>query len=140
MGRAASEPVLLESPYVSASDVQLTGYPNPPRPLTKNEVQEYIQLYATAASNAVHKAGFDGIEIHAGNGYLPDQFLQDVSNNRTDEYGGNIENRARFSLEIAEAVIKEVGANKTGIRLSPWGLYQGTFLPYPFQRGLLTYL
>lgn len=122
------ESVLSGLPYVSASDVQLPGYPNPPRPLTKVEMQEYVQLYSTAASNAVHKAGFDGVEIHVANGYLLDQFLQDVTNRRTDEYGGSIENRARFPLEIADAVVEAVGASRTGVRLSPWGVHQGMFL------------
>lgn len=93
--------------------------------LTLAEAKEYVQLFATAAANAVNKAGFDGVEIHGANGYLVDQFIQDMSNTRTDEYGGSIENRAKFALEIVDAVAKAVGADKTGIRLSPWGLYGG---------------
>ena len=89
------------------------------------EIQEYIQLYAKAAANAVHRAGFDGVEVHGANGYLIDQFLQTTSNKRTDEYGGSVENRCRFALEIVDAVIKEVGAEKTGMRLSPWGQTNG---------------
>ena len=65
------------------------------------------------------------MEIHGAHGYLVDQFLQDVSNTRTDEYGGSIENRARFALEVVDAVVGAVGASKTGIRLSPWSRYQG---------------
>ncbi|KDQ53947.1 hypothetical protein JAAARDRAFT_197051 [Jaapia argillacea MUCL 33604] len=106
-------------PYVSASDVKLTQRPFPPRPLSISEIQEYIQLFTTAATNAM-KAGFDGVEVHAANGYLIDQFLQDVTNRRKDEYGGSIENRCRFGLEVVDAVVKVVGAQKTGIRLSPW--------------------
>lgn len=125
LGRAAN-PELLEAegnyPYVSASDVKLKGKPRPPRPLTTQEVKEYVQLYATAAKNAV-RAGFDGVEIHGANGYLIDQFTQDVSNKRTDEYGGSVENRARFALEVAKAVSDAVGEEKTGIRLSPWGAF-----------------
>ena len=98
------------------------------RPLTVKEIKEYVQLYATAASNAVHGAGFDGVEIHGANGYLIDQFLQDVSNKRTDEYGGSIENRARFALEVVDAVVQKIGAEKTGIRFSPWSTYNGTFI------------
>ena len=86
-----------------------------------------MQLHAAAAENAVHKAGFDGVEIHAANGYLPDQFLQTNTNVRTDAYGGSIENRVRFVLEIVDAVVKAVGANKVGIRLSPWSIFQGEF-------------
>ena len=67
-----------------------------------------MKWYAEAAANAVHKAGFDGVEVHGANGYLIDQFLQDVSNNRTDQYGGSIENRARFALDVIKAVTAAV--------------------------------
>jgi NADPH2 dehydrogenase len=89
------------------------------------EIGEYVQLFATAARNAVHGAGFDGVEIHAANGFLPDQFLQTNTNSRTDLYGGSVENRMRFVLEVTEAIVNAVGANKVGIRLSPWSTYQG---------------
>ncbi|KAJ7656276.1 hypothetical protein DFH06DRAFT_1473537 [Mycena polygramma] len=105
--------------YVSASDVPILGR-KAPRPLTVKEIEEYIQLYATAASNAVHKAGFDGVEIHSANGYLLDQFLHDRTNLRTDAYGGSIENRIRFPLEVVDAVVNTVGQKKTAIRISPW--------------------
>lgn len=88
------------------------------------EIQEYLEMYRHAAHCAL-KAGFDGVEIHSANGYLIDQFLQDVCNNRTDEYGGSIENRCRFALEVVEAVAGTIGADKTGIRFSPWGEFQG---------------
>lgn len=84
-----------------------------------------MQLYATAASNAVHGAGFDGVEIHGANGYLIDQFIQDVSNKRTDDYGGSIENRSRFALEVTDAIVEKIGAERTAIRLSPWGTVGG---------------
>ncbi|THU79624.1 FMN-linked oxidoreductase [Dendrothele bispora CBS 962.96] len=112
---------------VSASDIPLSDRPTTdpkPRPLTIPEIKEYIALYAQAASNAVHKAGFDGVEIHGANGYLVDQFLQDVSNKRTDEYGGSVENRTRFALEVVDAVVKAVGPRKTAIRISPWNNFQ----------------
>ncbi|THV00308.1 FMN-linked oxidoreductase [Dendrothele bispora CBS 962.96] len=112
---------------VSASDIPLSDRPTTdtkPRPLTIPEIKEYIALYAQAASNAVHKAGFDGVEIHGANGYLIDQFLQDVSNKRTDEYGGSVENRTRFALEVVDAVVKAVGPRKTAIRISPWNNFQ----------------
>ena len=89
------------------------------------EIKEYMKDYAIAARNAV-RAGFDGIEVHGANGYLGDQFLQDVTNKRTDEYGGSIENRARFLLETLETIVSEIGQEKTGIRLSPWSIFQGT--------------
>ncbi|KAH7905134.1 hypothetical protein BJ138DRAFT_1118750, partial [Hygrophoropsis aurantiaca] len=128
LGRAADESVLASqvppSPYISSSPITLSGHNNPARELTTAEIRAYVQTYATAASNAVHKAGFDGVEVHGANGYLIDQFLQDVSNSRTDEYGGSVENRAKFALEVVDAVVKAVGATKTGIRLSPWSIFQ----------------
>lgn len=89
------------------------------------EIKEYVELYATAAANAVHQAGFDGVEIHAANGYLIDQFTQDMTNHRKDQYGGSIENRVRFALEVLQAIVDKVGAEKVGIRLSPWEYYNG---------------
>lgn len=110
--------------YVAPSAVPLSYRPTPPRALTTEEVKKYVQLFAKAASNAVHLAGFDGVEIQGANGFFVDQFIQDMSNHRTDEYGGSIENRARFALEVLEAVAKEVGADRTAIRLSPWNTFQ----------------
>ncbi|KAF7975953.1 hypothetical protein HWV62_8076 [Athelia sp. TMB] len=109
--------------YTAASDIALAGYATP-RAMTEDEIREFIGLYGVAASNAVHKAGFDGVEIHGANGYLVDQFLQDVSNNRTDSYGGSVENRSRFALEVIKAVVDAVGEKKTAIRLSPWSKFQ----------------
>lgn len=104
------------------SDIPIKGRPNP-RPLTVSEIKEFVQLFATVAANAMNVAGFDGVELHSANGYLLDQFLQDVSNNRTDEYGGSIENRVRFLLEVVDAVVKAIGPTKVGVRLSPWSDY-----------------
>ncbi len=89
-----------------------------PRELGLDEIPAIIDDYRQAAENAI-KAGFDGVEIHAANGYLIDQFLRDQSNTRTDAYGGSIENRMRFLVEVVEAVTGAIGADKTGIRLSP---------------------
>ncbi|KAI0071354.1 putative NADPH2 dehydrogenase chain OYE2 [Panus rudis PR-1116 ss-1] len=124
LGRTADPTILARDgfPFVSASDIPLQGRPKP-RPLTVAEIKEYVQLYAQAAHNAVTRAGFDGVEIHGANGYLVDQFIQDVTNNRTDEYGGSIENRSRFALEIIKAVSEAIGENKTSIRFSPWSAY-----------------
>ena len=72
-----------------------------------------------------------GIEIHGANGYLVDQFLHDSSNDRTDEYGGSVENRARFALEVIDAVVKAIGVEKTAIRFSPWGEVQGMHMKDP---------
>ncbi|GJE97331.1 alkene reductase [Phanerochaete sordida] len=123
-GRQAGVDVLAEQglPYVSASDVPLSSCPVAPRALTLQEITEYVQCYADAARNAM-RAGFDGVELHGANGYLIDQFLQDVTNRRTDEYGGSIENRCRFALEVLQAVTEAVGEAKVGIRFSPWSTF-----------------
>jgi len=89
-----------------------------PRALTLQEIPAIIADYQKAARNAI-EAGFDGVEIHAANGYLIHQFLSDESNKRNDEYGGSINNRMRFALEVTKAIIAEIGAARTGIRLSP---------------------
>jgi len=91
-----------------------------PRALELSEIKEIIEQFRKGAENA-KKAGFDGVEIHGANGYLPDQFLQDSSNHRTDNYGGSIENRARFMLEITDAVISVWGADRVGMHLAPQG-------------------
>ena len=99
-----------------------------PRPLTEAEIKEYIAAYANAASNAVHRAGFDGVEIHNAGGYLPDQFLQSVSNKRTDRWGGDEEGRTRFSREIVDAVVDAVSEDRVAIRVSPWSTFQGKYV------------
>lgn len=90
--------------------------------LTKQGIAAITAEYAQAARNAIG-AGFDGVEIHGANGYLPDQFLEDGTNRRGDEYGGPMENRARFLLEVTGAVISAVGAGRVGVRLSPGGTF-----------------
>jgi N-ethylmaleimide reductase len=89
-----------------------------PRALELGEIPGIIDSFKRAAANA-REAGFDGVEIHGANGYLLDQFARDSSNKRTDSYGGSIENRARLMLEVAKAVAGEIGAERTGIRISP---------------------
>ncbi|MEW2526944.1 alkene reductase [Streptomyces sp. NPDC047071] len=89
-----------------------------PRELTGDEVRATVGEFVTAARNAI-EAGFDGVELHGANGYLIHQFLAPGSNRRTDEWGGSVENRVRFAVEVAEAVSAEIGAARTGIRLSP---------------------
>ena len=89
-----------------------------PRALDTDEIPDIVDQYRHAAACAMD-AGFDGVEIHAANGYLIDQFLRDRTNQRTDAYGGSIENRIRFLAEVAEAVSREIGADKVGVRLSP---------------------
>jgi NADPH2 dehydrogenase len=90
--------------------------------LTRQEIKQYVKDYVQAAKNAI-AAGADGVELHAANAYLLDQFLHETTNTRTDEYGGSIENRARFPLEILDAVVEAVGADRVGIRFSPWGTF-----------------
>lgn len=91
---------------------------SPPRALDAAELPGIVQDYRRAAANAI-AAGFDGVEVHAANGYLIDQFLRSGSNQRSDAYGGAIENRARFLGEVMQAVVAEIGGGRTGIRLSP---------------------
>lgn len=90
-----------------------------PRALAAEELPGIVHAYAAAARNAVETAGFDGVEIHAANGYLLDQFLKTGANQRTDDYGGSIENRARLLLEATRAVVDAIGGGRVGIRLSP---------------------
>lgn len=89
-----------------------------PRALETNEIPGIIEQYRVAARNA-KRAGFDGVEVHSANSYLLDQFLRDSTNQRTDQYGGSIENRARLTLEVTRAVIEIWGNDRVGIRLSP---------------------
>jgi NADPH2 dehydrogenase len=123
---AGGEPM----PILSSSAVPLDeGYVTP-EPLTVEQIKETVQEYAQAARNAI-KAGFDGVEIHCANGYLPDQFIQDTCNKRTDVYGGSNENRSRFVVEVTQAVVDAVGAERTAIRFSPWSTYQGMRMQNP---------
>ncbi|KAI0086369.1 FMN-linked oxidoreductase [Irpex rosettiformis] len=127
VGRVAIPEVLeKEGPYplVAPSDTLPPGASIRPRPLTIEEIQQYVEDFATAASNAVHGAGFDGVEIHGAHGGLVDQFIQDVTNHRTDRYGGSVENRARFVLEIVDAIVEKSGAERTSVRFSPWSHFQ----------------
>ncbi len=88
-----------------------------PKEMTHQDIADTIQDYAHAAKTAI-AAGFDGVQIHGANGYLVDQFLADNVNTRTDKYGGSNENRARFALEVVDAVVEAIGADRVGIRLS----------------------
>ena len=132
LGRAAATDVSGREGITvsSASALQLDDKHLVPKALTEEEVSARVQNYATAAKNAV-AAGFDGVEIHGANGYLVDQFTQSNSNQRTDRYGGSIENRSRFALEVAAAVSAAIGPEKTGIRLSPWSTFQGMRMQDP---------
>ncbi|WP_104522950.1 alkene reductase [Blastococcus atacamensis] len=90
-----------------------------PRALETDEVEQTVRDFAEAARLAVHEAGFDGVEVHGANGYLPHQFLAEGTNQRTDRYGGSVENRVRFLIEATTAVAGAVGADRVGVRVSP---------------------
>lgn len=103
-----------------------------PRALTTDEVRQTVSDFRNAARSAI-EADADGIEIHGANAYLVQQFFAPSANTRTDEYGGSIENRARFAIEVASAIAEEIGADRTAIRLSPgtkiWGIDEGAEAP-----------
>ncbi len=123
---------------VGASDIKATGQIytdtngmqdfSEPKALTTEGIEAVVQGYVTAAKNAM-AANFDGIELHGANGYLLEQFLNPNVNNRTDAYGGSMENRAKLTLEVAEKVVAAIGNNKVGIRLSPFSK-TGDLQPY----------
>ncbi|TXG65617.1 hypothetical protein EZV62_006892 [Acer yangbiense] len=111
------------------------GQFTPPRRLRTDEIPQIVNDFRLAARNAI-EAGFDGVEIHGAHGYLIDQFLKDEVNDRTDQYGGSIENRCRFALEIVEAIANEIGAHRVGIRLSPFANYMESGDSNPEALGL----
>ncbi|WP_042701568.1 N-ethylmaleimide reductase, partial [Azospirillum sp. B506] len=106
-----------------------------PREMDEAEIAATVRQFAAAATNAV-AAGFDGVELHAANGYLIEQFLRDGSNRRTDRYGGSLDNRLRFLTEVVEAVTAAIGAGRTGVRLSPLITLKGMSDSDPY--GLFT--
>jgi 2,4-dienoyl-CoA reductase-like NADH-dependent reductase (Old Yellow Enzyme family) len=132
-GRASPPSFRAGAPTVSASDVPMEGCwldgekcaDRLPHPLTVEEIQSLVKAWGVAAKKAV-EAGFDGIEIHGANGYLLDQFLHDNVNKRTDQYGGSIEGRSRFPLEVIQECARAIGADRVGIRLSPYNYFQST--------------
>ncbi|KAL3462477.1 hypothetical protein BJX64DRAFT_299545 [Aspergillus heterothallicus] len=133
LGRAARAEVLRENggfEVCAPSAVAMEDGGVVPRELGDGEILEAVRDFGVAASNAV-RAGFDGVEVHGANGYLVDQFLQDVSNKRGDQWGGSIENRARFAVEVARAMVDAVGPERVGFRLSPWNTWQGMKMADP---------
>ncbi len=96
-----------------------------PRAMSASDIAHAVQEYATSARLAI-EAGFDGVELHAANGYLIEQFLNANVNQRTDDYGGSIGARNRFALEVASATVAAIGAHRVGIRLSPYGVFNST--------------
>jgi NADPH2 dehydrogenase len=131
LGRVADPKVAAQEGFTvhGPSEVGLEGLAVP-HAMTEDEIKARVAEYAAAAKNAI-EAGFDGVEIHGANGYLIDQFLQDTANHRTDRYGGSVENRSRFAVEVVQAVVDAVGAERTGIRLSPWSDFQGMKMADP---------
>lgn len=113
---------------VGPSNVPLNGVPV--RELSTREIHGLVDDYAKAASRAV-EAGFDGVEIHGANGYMVDQFLQDTTNRREDEYGGSVENRSRFACEVVDAISQAIGSERVGIRFSPYSLFNGMKMEDP---------
>ncbi|KAF4125870.1 NADH:flavin oxidoreductase / NADH oxidase family [Geosmithia morbida] len=133
-GRASSSGLRGGETPVSSSDVPMNGNyldgtackDGPPRPLTVDEINDLTREWGAASKRAVEVAGFDGVEIHGANGYLLEQFLHDNINKRTDEFGGSIENRARFVLNVIKSVSDAIGPDRVGIRLSPYNYFQDT--------------
>lgn len=130
-GRAAHPDINDGAPTVSSSATAPDGETHTPegkvanvvpRALAEAEIPALVAAYAQGAKNAI-AAGFDGVEVHGANGYLIDQFLRDTPNQRTDSYGGSIENRARFLFEVLAAVTAAVGSDRVGLRLSPLNSY-----------------
>jgi N-ethylmaleimide reductase len=117
-------PITGEGMLAMTADGKMVPYETP-RALETDEVKDVVAAFRQAAVNA-KQAGFDGVEIHGANGYLLEQFLQSHTNLRTDRYGGSIENRARLLLEITQAVIAVWGGGRVGVRLSPYGVANGS--------------
>ncbi|XP_021714784.1 putative 12-oxophytodienoate reductase 11 isoform X2 [Chenopodium quinoa] len=122
------------TPTIRANGIDVAEF-STPRRLTTDEIPLVVNDFRLAARNAI-EAGFDGIEIHGANGYLIDQFMKDQVNDRTDNYGGSIENRCRFALEVIEAVVKEIGAGRVGFRMSPFADYMESGDSNPDALGL----
>ncbi|KAI5079642.1 hypothetical protein GOP47_0005121 [Adiantum capillus-veneris] len=114
-----------------------SGEYSEPRALETKEIPLIVNDFKMAARNAI-AAGFDGIEIHGAHGYLIDQFMKDGVNDRTDQYGGSLENRCRFALEIVDAITEEIGPQRVGIRLSPFGAHSDS--PDSNPEGLGVYM
>ncbi|KAJ5192634.1 FMN-linked oxidoreductase [Penicillium cf. viridicatum] len=124
-GRAASSKYIKETP-LAPSPIAIKGMEfmgdyeyKPPREITKEEMKQYVKDFQQAAKNSLED-GFDGVKFHAANGFFFDQFFNSASNQRTDEYGGSPENRARFFFQILDGLIEAVGIELVSIRLSPW--------------------
>ncbi|KAJ5595072.1 uncharacterized protein N7459_001280 [Penicillium hispanicum] len=132
MGRAADAEVARKEgvPIVAPSAIPMTEGAVVPQAMTMGEIKQTVQDFVNASENAI-RAGFDGVEIHGANGYLLDQFIQDVSNKRDDEYGGSVENRSRLLNDVINSVVDAIGSERVGLRLSPWSTFQGMRMDDP---------
>jgi N-ethylmaleimide reductase len=111
-----------------------------PKAMTSIDIENTQNEFVFAAKRLVHEASIDGVELHAANGYLMNQFINPKSNQREDQYGGSIENRTRFVLETAKKVVYEIGAEKVGIRFSPYGAYNDMLSDYETLEDTFIYL
>lgn len=140
MGRAAgAETLQRDGGYevFAPSAIPISENDPLPKVLSEQQIWNIIDEYKVAAKNAI-EAGFDGVEVHGANGYLVDQFLHDGSNTRSDQWGGSVENRARFAIEVAKALVETVGADRVGFRISPWNDWQSMQMADPIPQ--FTYL
>jgi N-ethylmaleimide reductase len=118
-------PSAIAAPGEMWTDTQgMQPYPVPSE-MTESDIAQAISEFSTGAKRAI-EAGFDGVELHGANGYLIDQFLNTASNQRKDKWGGSVENRIRFAVEVAKAVVAAIGADRIGMRISPYGAFNGT--------------
>lgn len=115
---------------LSSSAVPIGPQDQIPEEMSEKDILDAIDDYVMAAKNAM-AAGFDGVEIHGANGYLPDQFLQSTCNKRCDKWGGSIENRSRFHIEVTKAVVAAIGSKRTAMRLSPYSDFNGMLMDEP---------
>ncbi|KAG8849821.1 hypothetical protein FRB96_000644 [Tulasnella sp. 330] len=142
LGRSANADILKASGHnvVSPGDIPINkGDPVPER-LSREAMYQYVEDFTQAAKNAVIKADFDGVELHAANGYFLDQIISANANNRTDEFGGSIENRSRFILKLLSSVADAIGQGKTAIRFSPFSAYQNVLMPDELLEAQFTHL
>ena len=116
--------ILVRDPTILESTPHGWRQPSPHRALDITEIPGVVEDYRKAAERA-KAAGFDGVELHAGNGYLPDQFLQNGVNRRTDSYGGSLKNRTRFLLQVVEAMVSVWGGDRVAVRIAPGGRWNG---------------
>jgi N-ethylmaleimide reductase len=120
--------IALEGMQMWTDSQGMQPYPVPEE-MSAEDIRNTVAEYAQSAKLAI-EAGFDGVELHGANGYLIDQFLNPASNHRSDAYGGSAENRIRFALEVAEAVVRAIGKERLGIRVSPYGAFNGMMSSY----------